>query len=433
MSDFDPHISVDQLHSAKDANCNVKEITLDNLGLKLETPFKIISGKSLTDKKVSNFIEPVKSPLFEFEKYIVQARSYQSLINTLNEGGKEKDWIRTLNDSMGLRASLEDNYRKNNVLSIAFQHYPLDDVNLRKKPKFYSRMDKSLYETYLDYVYSASTAFILTPDVMIPSAASKRNFSIEEYLRFIEFSVKTFQDLNNKPIFVPIQIDLSSKDLRGIIGAYKKNGFSNIWINFKAQKCNGSHAGKLRVINRRIKEFFGEEAVVYCSHMKKDTDISHSPVPALDILPSFSGADFVGINRNHMGFGDTDAEELAKKKGFASKEEYDNALNESRCSIFDPTSYYYYVPRDYPRDSIDSGAMNTIQENKLLCSLYNNVEIYKELATAREEIFNTDSLWTYLESKEGVSQNIAIFNESVKKEPLSASQKKSIQRLLLKK
>ncbi len=82
-------------------------------------------------------------------------------------------------------------------------------------------MNPNLYESYLDYIYNASSVFILTPDVLLPTQ-SKRPISITEYLHFIEFSVESFERQNNKPIFVPLQIDLAEKDLRSVLGAYKK-------------------------------------------------------------------------------------------------------------------------------------------------------------------------------------------------------------------
>lgn len=433
MSDFDPHITVETIESSKDVNCTAKVITLDNHKLKIETPFKILSGKHLTKDSVEVFIDNVPTPLFEIDKIFDWPSTYTTLINLIGDGGSDANWITALNKNIGLNSSIESKYRKNIIISPVFQYYPINDITLRNKPPKYLRMDKAKYEAYLYYVYAASTAFVLTPDIILPPAG-RRTFSIEDYLRFIDNSVETLQKYNNKPIFVPVQIDLAINDLHSILGHYKAEGFTNLWINFKAQKCDGSHAGKLSLINETITSFFeGDDVVLYCSHLKQERDATQTEIPAYDMFPPFRGADFIGISRNRRGGGgqDDNLDEKAQKNGFTDYADYLNAVTLRKFSLFDSNSYKYYVPAAYPQKELDENTMQVLNQKLPLCNLFNNIEIQKELGRVREQILETNSLRSYLEAKSGVSQSMDVFEYAMKN--TSSPKRKSYQLLLVKK
>jgi hypothetical protein len=425
MSDFDPHISIESLTPAKDVNCTVKELTIDTHRMKIETPLKVLSGKNLTYKAVDELIAPISNPIFEITKSFDQLRYYPTLIHTLEYGGKNKDWIQKLNESIGLKNTLEEEYRKNITLSTVFQYYPLDNVTLRHQVRPYQRMNPNLYESYLDYIYSASSVFILTPDVLLPTQ-NKRPISIEEYLHFIEFSVESFERQNNKPIFVPLQIDLAERDLLHILNRYKKNGYTNIWINFKAKKCDGSNAGRLRMLSRQIQTFLGDEAVIYCSQLKRERDVKQTSVPAFDMLPPLVYADFIGVNRTRAGGGDM--EKTAARKGFACTEDYQRALMQSNCSLFDPETYNYIIPTCYPKESLDQKTLAMVKDKEIMASFFNGVQIYKELGNIRKQITDTEHVRSYLETKDAIAQNMSIFENALKNP--SSPEKSTFQHLL---
>lgn len=411
MSDFDPHISIESLTPAKDVNCTVKELTIDTHRMKIETPIKVLSGKNLTNKAVNELNTPISNPIFEITKSFDRPQYYPALIHTLEYGGKNKDWIQQLNDNIGLKTTLEEEYRKNITLSTVFQYYPLDDVTLRHQDQNYQRMNPNLYESYLDYIYGASSVFILTPDVHLPTQ-SKRPISIEEYLHFIEFSVESFERQNNKPIFVPLQIDLAERDLLNVLNRYKNNGYTNIWINFKAKKCDGSNAGRLRMLSRQIQRNLGDEAVIYCSQLKRERDVNQTSVPAFDMLPPLVHTDFIGVNRTRAGGGDI--EKTAQRKGFASAEDYTSALKQSNCSLFDPETYKYIIPTSYLTSPLDQPTLAKVKNNEILASFFNGIQINKELGNIREQITDTRQARSYLEKKDAIIQNMPVFQNALK-------------------
>lgn len=428
MSDFDPHITVEPIEEATDVNCNVKVITLDNHKLKIETPFKILSGKSLTDDAVNQISDNLKNPLFEIGTFYDYPRTYEKLAKTIRYGGNTKSWISKLNTDIGLRSSLEDNFGKNVILSSVFQYYPLNDITLRHKPKEYARLGKDEYSAYLKYIHGASTAFVLTPDVLLPPAG-KRTFSIDEYLRFLDFSIETLQKYNNKPIFVPVQIDLPMSDLKQVLGHYRGDGFTNIWINFKAQRCEKSHAAKLGIILEQIDQFFkGEDYIIYSSHIKQERDARENMIPAYDMFPPFRGADFVGITRNRRfpNKGD-DPDEQAQKKGFEDHADYKAAVDLRKLSLFDADSYKYVIPSIYPNNTVDDEIFEVIQKKQPSCNLFNDISINNELENVRAQIKETKIVRPYLESKAGVVEGKDVFSYAMKTD---SPKKKTYQKLL---
>lgn len=418
MKDFDPHITIEDQTDAKDVNCDVKDIIIDTHQMKIKTPIKVLSGKNISDKTADKFITPGSTPIFELTKSYDIGHQYKTLIKTLQFGSKSADWTDSLTKSFGLRKKLEEKFSKNIVLSSVFQYYPLNDLKLRYIPYEYERMHLDLYQTYLDYIYGASSAFILTPDVNL-SSQNKRQISIKEYIRFIKQSVESLERHNNKPIFVPLQIDFADQDLRKVLSYYKKYGYTNIWINFKAKKCSGSNAGKLYLMTRLINEYLGKNVIIYCSQIKRERDEKKDSIPAFDMLPPFVNADFVGINKTRpLGGGDFDL--IFQRKGFPSKEEYQKARNLCNCSLFNPDTYMYCSPPTYP--SLQEESITSIEiSNVETVDFLNGIRIDQELARIKSQIHEEKEILSYLRKKEGV-KNTNIFENAVRTKSTSETQ-----------
>lgn len=428
MSDFDSHITVELIEDAKDTKCEVKEITLDNHKLKIETPFKILYGKKLTKNAVSQIVNDFKNPLFEIEKFC-NKKSIELLSKKISNGDNYRTLSSAFNENFGLKQHLEDTFRKNVIISCVFQYYPINNITLRNNTPEYIRFKDDEYKAFLRYIHSSSTAFVLTPDVMLPQSG-KRTFSIDEYIRFIDNSMEVLQSYNNKPIFVPVQIDLPMNDLKKVLGHYKGNGFTNLWINFKAQKCERSHASKLAIITDQIDNFFKrDEHVIYFSHMKQERDVTENETPAYEMFPPFRGADFIGITRNQSfppKSGDID--EIAVKKGFSDKYEYQSAVKLRKFSLFNADSYKYVIPSICSRDSIDEKLFESIQNDQSSCNLFNGILINNELRSVRKQITDTRIIRPYLESKSGVIDGMDVFSYALK---TKSRIKKSYQKLII--
>lgn len=400
MPDFDSHISIEEIRKSKDVECNVRELTIDSTRAKIETPVKVLSGKNISSKTAENFLSKNENPLFEITKFIDKAQHHNSLIATLE--GEKGDWITSLNTSFGLKRTLEDQYRKNIIVSSVFRQMPVAEYAITPPKSQYRKMSADLFQTYLDYVYSASSAFILTPDVYLPT--SPNSSQIDNYLGFVDFSIETLQMKNNKPIFAPLPIDLAYKNLTAILHAYKGKGYTNIWIDFKAKPCSNSNSARLRTISRKIEEILGDNTVVYCSQIKRERDVTKTSVPALDIFPSFSGTDFLGVNRTSPAFG-VDTSVTAVRKGFSTVEEYNNALDAVKCSVFDANTYNYTVIGN--NDKLSSHVRNATTAD-----IYNGIAFNKELNIIRDKVLNDKNLLPYLNTKDAVSKNASVFDSA---------------------
>lgn len=415
MSDFDPHISVETISTAKDAIYTIKEMTLDHLNRSVETPFKVLSGTNISRGTIGDQISGLPFPIFESEKYIIEQRSYAALNRILDEG----TWVRDLNRLFGVDNGIVRDF--NTTVSLVFRHYPLNDIELRNDPTPRERLDISQYEVLLDYVYAASSAFILTPDIYLPS--SKRTFSIDEYLSLILRSVDAFERKNNKPIFVPLQVDLGVTDLKKILTEYQSQKYSNIWINFNAKACDNTYSARLRLLDRLLPEYLGEDYILYGSHMQKDIQPQlKNPVSvASDVLPQYLGTDFVGAFRNvYRSFrptGQSD-DEIASGLGLTTPE-YQNARWQHSHRIFDPDTYYYCYPSAYPHRNVIKN-IESITPGQL--GLLNSIVIGHEFERVRDELLETNMLRPILSDKRGLMDNPKLLSNI-----LSPRQQRSVQ------
>ena len=50
--DFDPHISVERISHAKDGDYFIKQIEVEHLRRKIQTPFKILAGNGINEQDV---------------------------------------------------------------------------------------------------------------------------------------------------------------------------------------------------------------------------------------------------------------------------------------------------------------------------------------------------------------------------------------------
>ena len=398
MSDFDPHISVETISTAKDAPYTIKEMTLDHLNRSIETPFKVLSGTKISRKAIGNRITGIPFPIFESSKYLIDTKTYAGL-NRILQGGS---WISGLNRMMGVDNNVVKDF--NTTVSLVFRHYPLNDVVLRNTPAERVRMDFSLYEGLLDYVYAASSAFILTPDVCLPQ--NNRTISIEQYLSFISRSVESFERKNNKPIFVPLQVDLGVSDLKKILEFYKREKYSNIWIDFNAKACDNTYSARLRQMDRLLGEYLGNDYILYSSHMQKDIQpqLRNPQAAASDILPQYLGSDFVGITRSpyrsYRPLMKQD-EEIARDLGMTLAN-YRQTKFEHTHRIFDPNTYYYYYPSAHPfRNELPDLTHVTSEQIGLLNSLLIN----REFSHAREVTQETGELRPFLLEKQSLLDN----------------------------
>jgi len=397
MTDFDPHLSVETISTANDVPLyTIKEMTLDHLNRSIKTPFKVLSGTKISRKAVENQITGIPFPIFESGKYFVNSKSYEALNSSISDS----DWIPRLNRLIGVDNNIVKDF--NTTVSLVFRYYPLNDVDVKIPTK---QMDFSSYECLLDYVDRASSAFVLTPDVCL---YRQNHLSIERYLSFISRSVESFERRNNKPIFVPLQVDLSDQDIRKILEFYRNKKYSNIWINFNAKSCDGTYSARLRMIDRLLDEFLGHDYVLYSSHMQKDMQpqLRNPQSAASDVLIQYLGSDFVGITRSpyrpyHPNKPEKD---IARDLGMTISD-YQQRKFEHKRRLFDRNTYYYYLPSSYPSKNELPNLTHVTPEQ---IDFQNSIAIHQEFSHVREVMRENRVLKSFLLEKKSLRDNQGI-------------------------
>jgi len=408
MSEFDPHLNIEVLTKTKDTNYTIRRIDIEHANIKLETPYKIIEGKNI-NKELSDFLEQnITKPILESGVYVLRYNTWSRLKYLIEEADEER--IPGLDKTFGLRKKIWD--RSPTVVSLVFAKNPFvenvfgTDQNKKRLPPF----DKDCYESLLDYMHEASSAVILAPDIRI----FKKNIDLDEYLRFVDENVKILSKFNKRPIFVPIQTDLAQKRSRKILEHYKKQNYTNIWINFNASHIGGTYFTRVRTLLRLMDNIMGlNNVVLYYSHLKKEINphMKDEKVAASDILSQFFAADFIGINREPsrrvVETPDEKEErikELVMRGEYKSEQEFEETLKYHKARIFDPATYYYFRLDKYPRTL-------PFREEMLLRSdvnkLFNSIVLYREVENTKQFVEQQDKkvLLPYIKKKKAVEEH----------------------------
>lgn len=411
-AEFDPHINIKSVTTVKDCSTYLmKEIELENLKLSIKTPCKTIEGKKVTKDDVKNYAKNIAKPIFESGVFVWRSSGYSRLYNLLEENNTSG-----IADFLGIRKDLLKS--ELTTTSLVFSRNPFVE-NTFGKDNTISKLqpiDKDNYEyTLLDHIHSASKAFILSPDIKI-KRNNKNQIDLDDYLKFVDNNIKILSEFNKTPIFAPIQIDIPAKWQKAILAHYKKNGYTNIWINFNGSHIGGIYFTRVRTLCRYIKDIVGlNDNVIYESHIRKQqkgieiTDITDEKVMCSDILSQFFAADFIGISREPPPppIDETATQKtinkLIQEGKIKDSDEYINIQKLNKQRLFDPESYYYYRVDKYPHKLIldKSALLDELKINKL----YNSIILYNEVETARRTISEQKEIKPYVKSKKALEEN----------------------------
>ena len=417
--DFDPHISVENVANVKNPDYCIRAINLENLRKTIETPFKIISGDGVDITSFKHYSSQIPNAIFENARFLQGPNSWKALEKYLTElpATQRNNKLRTF---FKIDKRLWDNSLT--MLSLTFPRNPFEMHTFSTTT--FGGLDEDSYIFLLNFIYSNSSAFVLVPDIKI-----KSNSFVMRYLEIVDFSVKQLSEWNNKPIFVPLQIDLSERNLITIISHYKEREYSNIWINFSNHPCDSDFSANLRSIRQLIDKYmYGIDVVLHYSHIKQEIQphVHDTKVAASDILTQFSGADFIGVKRfggmYNPQANDPDYIELqASKNNFNSVDEYKQAINFHSSRLFNPNTYYYHNIDCYPEGlDIDTSLLTDKAHNKLT----NSMLLYKEVETTKafvEENATNSSITNrplrdYLNKKSMLRDNESIRNSIMPKQ-----------------
>jgi hypothetical protein len=413
--EFDPHISIDPITHAKDGDYFIKQIEIEHLRRKIETPFKILAGNGINEEDVSSVSGMIAQPFLEYQKFVTDIRSWNSLYHLLNEAGPDR--VHGLDSFFNIKKRMWNSALT--TVSLVFPRNPFKEFSTITdgKKRTFPGLDENSYICLLDYVHSASKAFVLCPDVRLEK---REDINTTQYLAFVDQSIKVLMDRNNRPIFAPLHIELSKKNLETILSHYKSLGYTNIWIDFDAKTCHGTYSSRLKTIIHLIDKIMGNSnTTLYFSHIKKEIlpNIQENRAAASDILTQFYGADFIGTDREpwrrpQVDWNNDDAlRELASKHNFSTKEAYLEAHVLHKHRIFDPDSYYYLNLDHYPQSLPISSS--TLLKDNAVNQFLNSTLMHLEVERTKQTISETKSLKKYLNTKAAIQENPDIMDNIV--------------------
>ncbi len=428
-SEYDPHLNFQEIATTKDSKYTIREVKIERQNIDIFTPYKTIDGKYVNVKDFRLVSGKIDKPIYESWSYVVHPRSLRNIKYLVEEAGSEK--IRGLDKIFGIRKNLWDDAFS--TLSLVFGKNPFitNIYGKGEKKTIIEPIEKDGYESLLDYIHTASKTIVLTPDVRI----QHKNISIEDYVKFVDESIRILSYFNKKPIFAPIQIHLPQKHIRAILEHYKEKNYTNIWINFNASHIGSTYFARVRTLMRLIDYTMGlKNVLLYYSHLKKEIN----PIPKYnkavpsDILTQFFTAGFVGITRppTRPPFEQTPADRekrimgLVNKGDYKSKEHYEKCLIYNKYRIFDRNSYYYYTLNSYPeRFPLKEELLLNPSFNRLL----NSILLYHELERTKISIENQQGkkkeLHLYIKEKDAIRENNDLLNGIIEKVTAEQEQK----------
>jgi len=428
--EFDPHISCEEIKKSKDIPGYIsKSVIFDSASYSdMITPYKIIDIQSLSRNTSPMFSNLKYNIVFESSKYIWHPQTY-SAINEINEG-----YVNDTNKFLGilgLKPSLSDNVKNSMVIgSVAFHKNPFEERISVSSGKVYSPLNIDSFVTFLNNLYAYSKGMVLVPDINI-ARVPKKGYTIKssEYLKLIDYFTTILSKRNNKPIFVPIQTNLTKKATEEILTFYKSKGYKNIWINFGGGEVRGRRLSGFRsILNILDNQYPKNDYVLYCSHMQKEIspDIREIKAPSSDMLSQFIGVDFIGNPREKLGFpGDFDIDEYIKKLGFKNKKDYEEAQKLHKSRIFDPLSYYYFSPKYYPNLPGKINRNDLINDDSINKAVDNFIK-FGETENVKSVFDKGQNLKNYLKNKTMFNESKDIFNEIIDYLPNNTKRTKSL-------
>lgn len=297
----------------RDSFFNIKRFRLGNLNI--DRPIRSINAAKTDLNFISN---NMKTQLFEFSRFLRK----NTLINIYEKNNPNIKKI-----LLGNTKIIENNY----FITLTFEFNPLhvsEDI----------QENRDIIESFLAYYYYYSPLMLLIPNVIVQKTIEiekkKQNINImssKEYLNYVDMAFNFLADRNKKPVFVPLSLRFSMKELRDIALHYVEKQYVNIWIDFEGTSLNKNRAAKIRKFLQIInsKKLF-ETMIIIATNIRREIqyNIYSEATPASDILASITGANIIGVNR--------EPRRVIENKKISEKE-----IKKHKARIFDRDTYYY--------------------------------------------------------------------------------------------
>jgi len=286
----------------------VKRFKVGNLNF--ERPEKSLDVKGLS---TNNFLDVVRTHKFQIFETSKMIRNFKSIYDIINEEEDGK-----INSFFNKKGFLEG---KTNSITFTFNFNPY---------KFVKQVDD--INGFFDYYYQHSKPFLFIPNIRknrIYSKPYRKEIIIdfENYVKFVDSVYQILNTKNNKPIFVPVSLRMSIKDIKSLAEHYLKNEYFYYWFDFEGKSINENSLARINHFMRNIKESgYYDNVITYFTNIKREiiSNVKDVKSPASDVLGSIAGANIIGVDR----------EPQRKIDGPLPPPEH-------KARLFDKETYYY--------------------------------------------------------------------------------------------
>ena len=356
--------NIDVKETIEDRNSwfNIKRFKIS--GQDFEKPVKTLDVKNITRNTYERLAKEAGFAIFEVARTVKNANIVQKLTEQSDDYAigsffHRKAWLGS----------------SPNVVNLTFDFNPLDS---------FSDIDRGL-GGFLDLYYEHSKLLVTIPNLRIRNgrqlAPGTSPITVDQYLEFVDAVFDVLNTKNNKPIFVPISLRTSVRDVQTICNHYLKRDYLNFWIDFEGKAINEQQLGRLRYLYRELRtaqQF--KNVVCYYTNIKREI-LSNSKIsrsPASDVLAAISGANIIGVNREpqRIPFGNMPKE-----------------IVEHKSRILDRETYYYEKTTDTKYSKKDANVT------------HNAIRLNEEFQSQSDTLMRESTIVNDLEKKDMLKEN----------------------------
>lgn len=338
---------------------NIKRFKIS--GTSFDSPLKTLDTKEITKTTFEKFAKKANFQVYEVSKTIKKFDALQNIMGESSDTAIKSFFVRKkwLDSSSG-------------VVNFTFDFNPLDHLK---------EIDE--LNGFFDLYYEHSQFLVSVPNIRLQKLHEepKSAIAVEKYLKFVDAVFDVLDTKNNKPIFVPISLRTSVRDIETICNYYLARDHLNFWIDFEGKAVNGTQLGRLRYLYRTLKEReqFGS-VVCYFTNIKREivSNSKHDKSPSSDVLAAISGANIIGVNRE-------------PPRG--SFDQVSTEIVEHKTRILDRSTYYYKKTKD-PRYAKKDANIT-----------YNAVKLNEEFKTQSENFLKDMTIVNSLKDKAMIKDN----------------------------
>lgn len=354
------NIAIDEVVEDRKSWYSVRRFKIGNVGFERHEKSLDVNPARMSRQDFETHIARKHDfKLFEYSKIIDKFSKIEDICNEednakVNHFFNKLGWLKT-----------------DEVVNFTFGFNPFDYVD-----------NAEYLSGFFDYYYQYSNPLLFVPNIKkyrftkIPGfVAETKKFKekwkkepiidLRDYLAFVDATYDLLNTKNNKPIFVPVSLSFSVKDIKGIARHYLGKQYYYYWFDFEGKAVNETQMGRIAHYFRSIKDLgYYDRIVSYFTNIKREiiSNINDDTSPASDVLASVAGANIIGVNR----------EPRRPQKSDSTSQVDPNLRREHKSRKINCDTYYYEKTKGF----ILRPALNNIQNSVLLREEFLNQSNY---------------------------------------------------------